>query len=176
MQYESGYVCPMLTREHHENQLAGIARLEARLSFRFAVLQRMLDRQMGRMLARHGMSLAAYRVMLTIEAFGELAAADLVRLVAVDKGLVSRSAAELIAQGMIEARPDPASGRRKLLRLTPDGATRLAATHPEIDARNAALDGLFTTDERAGLEEALDRLTRHAARASDSDAAIQSAA
>jgi DNA-binding MarR family transcriptional regulator len=166
----------MLTREHHENQLAGIARLEARLSFRFAVLQRLLDRQMGRILARHGLSLAAYRVMLTIEAFGELAAADLVRLVAVDKALISRSSADLIEQGMIEARPDPASGRRKLLRLTPAGAARLAATDPDVDARNAGLDGLFTAEERAALEEALDRLTRHAARASEGDAAIQSAA
>jgi DNA-binding MarR family transcriptional regulator len=114
--------------------------------------------------------------MLTVEAFGELAAADLVRLVAVDKGLVSRSAADLVEQGMVEARPDPASGRRKLLRLTPQGAARLAATHPDVDARNAGLDGLFTAEERTALEEALDRLTRHAARASEGDTAIRSAA
>lgn len=166
----------MLTREHHEARLAGIAKLEARLSFRFAVLQRLLDRQMGRILARHGMSLATYRILLTIDAFGEMAAADLVRLVAVDKGLVSRGAADLIGQGLIEARPDPASARRKLLRLTPAGAARLAATHPEVDARNAGLDALFTAEERAALEAALDRLTRHAARAPDGDAAIASAA
>jgi DNA-binding MarR family transcriptional regulator len=166
----------MLTREHHENQLAGIAKLEARLSFRFAVLQRLLDRQMGRILARHGLSLAAYRILLTIDAFGELAAADLVRLVAVDKALISRSSADLIAQGMIEARPDPASGRRKLMRLTPQGAARLAATHPDVDARNGGLDGLFTAEERAALEDALDRLTRHAARWPEGEAAVQSAA
>ena len=166
----------MLERERHENRLAGIRTLEARLSFRFAVLQRMLDRQMGRILARHGLSLAAYRVLVTIDAFGELAAADLVRLVAVDKALVSRSCADLVASGLIEARPDPSSGRRKLLRLTDAGGAALAATGPEADARNAGLDALFTADERAALEEALDRLTRHAARSLDSDAALQPAA
>lgn len=154
-----------LEREVHERRLAGIARLETRLSFRLAILQRLLDRQITRILGRYGMSLAAYRVLVTIDAFEETSATELVRMIAVDKALVSRSAADLIAAGLLEARTDPANARRKLLRLTPAGHARLDEVTPAIDARNAGLDALFDERERAAFEHGLDKLTRHAAQA-----------
>jgi len=166
----------MLKREHHENQLAGIARLEARLSFRFAVLQRMLDRQISRILARHDMSLATYRVLITIDAFEEMAAADLVRMIAVDKALVSRSVADLVAAGLLQTRADPRHARRRFLSLTPAGAELLARVGPDVAARNAALDALFDADQRTAFDAALDRLTQHAADSLDGDPEIESAA
>ncbi|NJO38070.1 MAG: MarR family transcriptional regulator, partial [Rhizobiales bacterium] len=108
-------------RESHERALDGIARLESLLSFRLAVTQRLLDRQMTRLLERHDLSLPAYRILVTIEAFDEISAADLVRLVVVDKGLISRCCQDLAAAGLIETRPDPRHARRKLLRLSAAG-------------------------------------------------------
>ncbi len=156
-------------RDRHERVLDGIGKLESLLSFRLAVMQRLLDRQMTRILERHGLSLSAYRVLITIEAFDEIAAADLVRLVAVDKGQISRCCQELIAIGLIASRPDPRSARRKLLRLSEVGAAKLLALKPDVDARNEALDAELDDAERAALDRAIGKLTRHAAETLDQD-------
>lgn len=150
-------------KDSHERTLDGINRLEQVLSFRLAIMQRLLDRQMTRLLERHDLSLAAYRVLVTIEAFGEIAAADLVRLVVVDKGLVSRCCQDLTAANLITSRPDPNSARRKFLRLSNSGEAKLAAMKPDIDARQAGLDRQLDADERAALDRALTKITRHVA-------------
>lgn len=150
-------------KDSHERALGGIRKLESLLSFRLAVMQRLLDRQMARVLERHDLSLAAYRVLVTIEAFGEISAADLVRLVAVDKGQVSRCCQDLAADGLITSRPDPRSARRKLLRLSEAGTAKLAALKPDVDRRNTALDAELDDAERAALDRAIAKLTRHAA-------------
>ncbi len=159
-----------LAREAHERSLEGINKLEARLPFRFAILQRLLDKQIARIVARHGLSVTAYRTLTTIEAFGELSGADLVRLVAVDKGLVSRSCRQLIKDGYIEARPDSRNSRRKLHTLTRTGAAKMAAVMPEADARNAAISALFDANEHAELVAAIERITVHLAQSLDEDA------
>lgn len=156
-------------RDRHERALDGIGKLESLLSFRLAVMQRLLDRQMVRILDRHRLSLPAYRVLITIEAFDEIAAADLVRLVAVDKGQISRCCQELTAIGLIASRPDPKSARRKLLRLSQVGVAKLAALKPDVDARNEALDAELDGVERAALDRAISKLTRHAAESLDQD-------
>lgn|GEM_PF-2719006 len=148
-------------KDSHERALLGITKLEQILSFRLAVTQRLLDRQMTRLLERHDLSLAAYRVLLTIEAFDEIAAADLVRLVVVDKGLISRSCQDLSARGLITSRPDPRNARRKLLRLAEDGRAKLANLKPDVDVRNAALEDELDPNERAALDHALTKITRH---------------
>jgi DNA-binding MarR family transcriptional regulator len=162
-------------KDRHERTLDGIRKLESLLSFRLAVMQRLLDRQMARILERHSLSLPAYRVLITIEAFDEIAAADLVRLVAVDKGQISRCCQELLSTGLITSRPDPRSARRKLLRLSETGAATLAALKPDVDARNKALDAELDAAERTALDQAISKLTRHAAETLDQDKAGEQA-
>jgi DNA-binding MarR family transcriptional regulator len=164
-----------ILRDRHERALDGIGKLESLLSFRLAVMQRLLDRQMARILERHSLSLPAYRVLITIEAFDEIAAADLVRLVAVDKGQISRCCRELLSTGLITSRPDPRSARRKLLRLSETGAATLAALKPDVDARNKALDAELDAAERTALDRAISKLTRHAAETLDQDKAGEQA-
>lgn len=155
------------TREEHERTLEGIRRLETRLTFKFAVVQRQLDRQLARILSDYGLSVTGYRVMAIIEAFGETSAAELGRMGGLDKGLVSRCVADLSAQGLLAARADPTNARRRILGLTPAGRERLAALQPAVDVRNAGLHGLFDGEELARLHEALDRMTDHLARELD---------
>ncbi|MEM8948454.1 MAG: MarR family winged helix-turn-helix transcriptional regulator [Pseudomonadota bacterium] len=150
-------------KESHERTLDGIRRLESVLSFRLAIMQRLLDRQMIRLLDRHDLSLAAYRILVTIEAFGEISAADLVRLVVVDKGLVSRCCQDLEAAGLIATRPDPNSARRKFLRLSMAGEAKLAAMKPDIEARHAGIDRQLDGKERQALDRAISKITRHVA-------------
>lgn len=150
-------------KRSHERALDGIRRLETQLTFRSAIMQRLLDRQMSRLLERHDLTLAAYRVLVTIEAFGEIAAADLVRLVAVDKGLISRCCRDLATDGLITDRPDPKSARRKLLSLSEQGAERLASLKPDVEARNAALEARLEPEERAAFDRAIAKITHHVA-------------
>lgn len=152
-------------KERHERALKGIKRIESRLSFQFAVMQRLLDRQITRVLEPHEISLASYRIMVTIDAFEEMSAADLVRLVVVDKAMVSRTCAELIAVGYIDSRPDPKSARRKLLSLSKAGKKKLSELEPDVAARNAGINRLFEPEERAGLEAMIAKLTNHIASA-----------
>ena len=163
-------------KERHERVLDGIRRLESQLAFRVAIMQRMLERQMSRLLDRHGLSLAAYRVLVTIEAFDEIAAADLVRLVVVDKGLISRTCQDLAAAGLIVSRPDPRNARRKLLRLSESGIAALGALRPDVEARNAGLNGQLDDDERQALDRALSKLTRHLAEELGQDMPLQAGA
>lgn len=155
------------TREEHERTLAGIRQLDQRLTFKFAVVQRQLDRQLARILSDHGLSVTAYRILAIIEAFGETSAAELGRMGGLDKGLVSRCVADLVRGGLLETRPDPRSARRRILGLTGAGRDRLGALRPAVDARNARLHDLFAGEELARLHEALDRMTDHLARELD---------
>jgi len=152
------------TRQSHERTIEGIRRLETRLTFKFAVVQRQLDRQLARILSDHGLSVTGYRVMAIIEAFGETSAAELGRMGGLDKGLVSRNVADLTAQGLLSARTDPANARRRILGLTAAGREKLAALQPAVDLRNSGLHGQFEEEELSRLHAALDRITDHLAR------------
>lgn len=150
-------------REQHEKTLEAIRRLEARLPFRFAILQRLLDRQITRLLGEHGLSVAAYRTLITIEAFEELSAADLVRYVVVDKALMSRTCSSLVDDGYLASRTDPKSARRKLLSITDKGRRLLSSIKPDVDARNQRIENVIEKEERDVLVRVLDKLTRHVA-------------
>ncbi|MEM7022425.1 MAG: MarR family transcriptional regulator [Pseudomonadota bacterium] len=154
-----------ILKDTHHGALDGIGKLEGRVSFRIAVLSRLLDRQMSRILADYGLTLPAYRILVTIDAFGEISAADLVRVVVVDKGVISRSSAELEHAGLLETRPDPRHARRKLMRLTETGKAKLAAVEPDVRAREQGLDGSIDPADRDAFDRSLAGLSRHVAEA-----------
>lgn len=136
--------------------------LSERLSFKFAMVQRLLDRQMLRLLADTGLTVTAYRVLALVDAFGESSAADLSRRVGIDKGLLSRLIAELMGRGLLRQRADPTHKRRRLLGITPAGQELLARIEGPLKERNAALDALYDTAELQRLHDFLDRLLDHA--------------
>ncbi|MEM6761358.1 MAG: MarR family transcriptional regulator [Pseudomonadota bacterium] len=138
-------------------------RVEERLSFKTAVMQRLLDRQMARVLAPYGLSLTAYRTLATVDAFPDEPASELARICALDKAIVSRSVADATDAGFVSQRVDPENRRRKLLRLTPLGRQQLDAVDAAVSGRQAGLDALFTADERALFLAFVDRVSTHAA-------------
>ena len=152
-----------LVKQQHQRVIDGIATLEERLPFRFALLSRLLDRQMTRVLAPHGMTLGPYRILITISAFGELSPAEITRYVVIDKAQVSRATAELERAGLIEAVRDPKRPRRKWLRLAPAGVEKLAQMEPDTTRRIDGLTAQLDDDELEVLLGAIDKLTRHVA-------------
>jgi len=151
-------------RDALERSLAGVNRLEAKLTFKLAMMQRLLDRQVAQILVPHGLSVTAYRVMLTIDAFGETSAAELIRTIPVDKSLMSRCCADLIARGYLGSTADPDNRRRKRLGLTAAGRAALATLTPQMQARDGAIDALFTPADLSQLHDFVNRISEHAAR------------
>lgn len=158
-------------RNVHQRRIDGVADLESHLSFRFAVLSRLLDRHMARLLARHDLTLSAYRILAVLNAFGELSAADIARISVVDKGLISRRLADLHAAGLVSQREDPRRRRRRLLTLSEAGRQRFADLQPAVLARKAGLDAVLCERDRESIDRAIAALTRFVAEDLDGDSA-----
>lgn len=158
----------MLTdaKTHHLRQADGIDLLQSQLTFRISVLSKLLDQDMGNIAAAHGLSLAGYRTLATIQAFGVLTAADIIRYTAYDKAAISRTLAELSRSGLIDVSQDPEHGRRKLLQLTQAGERVLAATKPAVDARRDRLASALDPDEELAFQTAIEKLTTLVAKGS----------
>jgi len=148
-------------------RLKKLAELETHLSFRISRLSKLLDVQAAGVLSGSGFGLTGYRVLLVLKIFEETTAADMSRLMVVDKALISRTAAELVARGLISTRPDPTSGRQKLLQLTAEGQAAIAALETRFGDRNVRLIGELDANAAAGLAQAIDRLSVYLAEATE---------
>ena len=155
-------------------RLEALSRLEERLSFRISRMSKLLDTHTSRQLAGSGLNLTAYRILMVLSLFRETSAADLSRLMVIDRAQISRSVAELVADGLLQDRPDPSSRRRKLLRLTAAGETALSAVAPGIAERQTVLQDILGPDELAGLVAAIDKISRHLAQELDQPEAMPS--
>ena len=151
-------------RQENSRILNGIEALERRLSFRIAVLSRLLDRQMSRILAQHGMTLAAYRVLLTIDVFGDTTSAELTRFTVVDQALISRKVAELEKEGLIASRSDPKDSRRRRLSVTAAGKAILETVNVPVERRQSEIMEILDAEEHALLVGVLEKLTGHVVR------------
>jgi DNA-binding MarR family transcriptional regulator len=137
--------------------------LEQRLPFRLAVLSRLLDRHATRTLARYNISLSTYRILLTIDAFGDISPVELTRYTVVDKAQISRQTTELLKNEWTSAVPDPNRPRRKRLRLTSQGHALMAAIMPAMNAREARFAEQLDVQVLDTLVTAIEKLTDHVA-------------
>ncbi|MFF5056362.1 MarR family winged helix-turn-helix transcriptional regulator [Micromonospora sp. NPDC000663] len=86
-------------------------------------------------------------------------ARDLAERTRLDASTVSRSVAALVAQGLVERRPDPTDKRATFLAVTPTGRAALADSHRWYgDVLERALAD-WTPGEVAALSSALGRFT-----------------
>ena len=150
-------------KAQHQRTLDGIERLQQRLPFRLAVLSRLLDRHATRTLTPFDINLSTYRILLTIDAFGDLSPAELTRYAVVDKAQISRQCTFLRNAGLVEDVPDPQRPRRQRLALTEKGRARLDALLPAMDRREDAFAAQLDPDEYEALIRAVEKLTRHIA-------------
>ncbi|MFE7328512.1 MarR family winged helix-turn-helix transcriptional regulator [Streptomyces sp. NPDC057565] len=91
-------------------------------------------RELGRILP-DGCSSGSATVLTLLARDGEMRIGRLAELLAVDMSVTSRHVTHLAALGWIDRSPDPADGRSRILRLTPEGRARLA----ELSERTAQL-------------------------------------
>ena len=132
--------------------LERVAKLEAlntHLTFRISRMAKLLEVEGAERLAGSGINLTAYRMMLVIQVFGEISVSDLSRIMLIDRAQVSRAGADLIERGLVEARADRISKRKKLLALTTEGEAVYIDLRARFDARETALTETIGDDLEA---------------------------
>ena len=165
---------PQIDSDTARARFEALTRLEERLTFRISRMSKLLDTHTSRQLAGSGLNLTAYRILMVLSLFKETSAADLSRLMVIDRAQISRSVAEMIAGGLLQERPDPASKRRKLLSLTDAGERALSVVAPGIASRQKDLQDGLEPQELAGLVAAIDKISRHLAQELDQPEAMPS--
>jgi DNA-binding MarR family transcriptional regulator len=99
-----------------------------------------------------------WALLVPLEQEGDLRCSALATRAGVDISVASRQLAVLERSGHVERRPDPQDGRASLLRLTPQGASALAAARVlRAEWSLTALAGWDEQDARR-LSDLLDRL------------------
>ncbi|MQQ09455.1 winged helix DNA-binding protein [Epibacterium sp. SM1979] len=144
-------------------RLLALSQLEEHLSFRVSRLSKLMDNHSAKNIRHPQLNLTDYRILLVLDLFHETSAADLSRIMVIDRAQISRSVAALRTGAFLEERTDPKNKRRKLLRLSAKGTDALSGEQPFFSARQAEFEDLLSPDELAGLTAAIDKLSRHLA-------------
>lgn len=129
------------------------------VSYRLARVQAKLNAQATRILKENGgLTLVQWRVLLMLRGIGESSVGELARETQFDKALISRTVQTLVARGLVAHRGNERDHRQQLLSITPEGTAIFETAAPHMEARQKALRGAMSDEERSLLFDALDRL------------------
>lgn len=147
-----------LTSHELETQLRKVRELESRLTFRLAVLSKLLDQQALELLKGRDLNLTSYRILNVVDTFDAISISDLSRFAALDRAQISRTAADLVRRGLVEYASDPHSRRKKLVRLTDQGLALIEDIRPDFVERNRRLEEQLGPDDLQALWKGLTKL------------------
>lgn len=137
--------------------------LDRSVTHRLHTLAKLTDRLTQQAyLADAGMPLGEGRCLSAVASFGPLSVNDLAGLANLNKGQASRAAQTLVARGLVHKAAAPTDGRGVVLSLTLAGAQVWAQLQPVIARRNDEIAACLSADERAQLDQLLDKLVAHA--------------
>jgi DNA-binding MarR family transcriptional regulator len=133
------------------------------ITFRIARLHAKLNIQAARILQEKAdLTLTKWRVISLIGNLGETNSAELVRISAMDKGLLSRRLKSLIDEGLVLSDIDKTDSRVHPLRLSAKGKALFDATQPHMRARQKGINAHLTEEEVETLFQIFDKLDRAA--------------
>lgn len=147
------------TRSELEAQLEGMKTLETHLTFQLARLAKLLEQHGALLLAPEEINLTGYRMMMIIDIFEQITVSDLSRVMLIDAGLISRTAKDMVEQGLIEYHPVPNNQRKKYLSLTQAGHAAFARFKAHFDTREEQLSALLPVDHTGAFWTALNALS-----------------
>lgn len=99
-----------------------------------------------------------YRALAALDEHGAMSQADLGRRTGIDRSDVVATLNELAGQSLVRREPDPADGRRNIVKLTRKGRTELLRLDAVLaDIQDQVLAPL-TRSERATLVKLLEKL------------------
>lgn len=131
--------------------------------FRLLLLVNLTARPFSRLYERRfRITLAEWRVMLTLANRPGISASELGELLGLEKMAVSRAVRSLEAHGRLARVPDAQDMRRSTLNLTGAGLELHGLISPSGRAREEQLLSALTNRERAALDAILDKLVARA--------------
>ncbi len=139
--------------EHSENVLAAVHVLSNRITRAFE----------SRIEPRYGISVAEWRVLLSLFAASGWTAKDIHQQWAMDKMAVSRAVRRLEEDGRVKRHRHPEDGRSHVLIITPRGTRLVKKILPTAEARYREILSCLTRPELARLERTIASLLRHTA-------------
>ncbi len=107
---------------------------------------------------KFGITVAGWRILVTLAEYGELQAKDVARLTNMDKVRVSRSVAVLLGQGLLDRRANGSDSRVTLLNLNADGKSLYERIAPGALAWERELLEPLSKTEQQSLLKILDKL------------------
>ena len=108
---------------------------------------RQLNQLYGKYLGRNGMRITQYGLLRAIDGLEEPSITEIGRVLGIDQTTVTRNVEKLENMGLVACTQAQADSRKKIVRLTPLGADRLAAAHPEWEkAQQRMISGLGDDD------------------------------
>ncbi len=102
------------------------------------------------------------RCLMAMGAVRALSVNDLAQLANLDKAQASRAAQSLVAQGLARKEASEVDGRGVVLTLTQRGERVWQQAVELVERRNNEILGCLTRQERAMLDDILDKLVAHA--------------
>lgn len=133
--------------------------IDDHLTYRLARVQAKLNARATRLLTDHaGITLTQWRVLTMIASMQITRAADLVRIGAIDKGMVSRAVKQMVADDLLYTKRDSGDQRVQQLALTSKGQALYERTLPVMVARRKALSDSLSKLETDVLRRVLDKL------------------
>ncbi|MFG1347388.1 MarR family transcriptional regulator [Xanthobacter autotrophicus DSM 431] len=131
--------------------------------YRLAVLAERVSMAVAQLYAdRFGISRAEWRVLAALGVNAAMAARDISAYSTLDKMQVSRAVARLEEAGLVTRATDDADRRAKILTLTPAGRALFRKIVPLAKAREEDLLQDLNAEERAVLEQAMDKVLARA--------------
>lgn len=129
------------------------------LTYRMSRVQAKLNAQASRILRDHaGITITQWRIIAVLGDGGSCTAAQLSRMTAMDKGLISRNVKTLHAEGLITVTRDRNDNRALHLDLTDKGRQVFDHTIPRMRARQKALRAHLDDVDQDVLMRAFDKL------------------
>ncbi|MDD9730586.1 MarR family winged helix-turn-helix transcriptional regulator [Mameliella sp. AT18] len=133
------------------------------LTYRFARVQSKLNAQASRILREHsGVTITQWRIIAVIGDGGPCTSAQLSRMTAMDKGLISRNVKSLNAEGYLSVTRDQTDNRALYLDLTEKGRKVFERTMPRMQARQKALRAYLDKSQIDLLMQTFDTLEKAA--------------
>ena len=149
----------MLEADELETRLNKLRELESNLTFRFAIVNRILENQVMEIVSKLDLNLTGYRVLRVTSFFGSISLSDLSRQMLVDRAQISRTAADLEKRGLIEFRQEGTNKRKKMVTLSTSGQALMDDLAPKFRERRSSIEDTVGKDALSGLWQAIENLS-----------------
>lgn len=131
--------------------------------YRMAVLAETVSQSIAQVYRdQYGLTRDEWRVLAALADCGTVKTSRVIEHTTLEKMQVSRAAARLERDGLLQRLVDPQDGRGWLMRLTPAGRAVYKKVVPAVLAKEALLLESLSPDERKALDTALEKVLARA--------------